>query len=268
MIIDGVNVADYDIIVGDRRVSRSAAATRQIIEGAPGAWRRRHLGNDPPEALAIAVDGGITGSSLANLRSNIDRLKFMLRPDKEVAIRWSDMTGDNPVRQWLGYRQELVIEDIPPGWLQDVVKFNLLILCPDPFARETTEQSPSTSGTVPLVVTPTVGTAPMPVIITVTRGTANIVNPVLHYRNGANQDIYTISYAGTLASGQTLVIDTEHFTAKVNSINVGGNISGTYFDINPGDGDFLGSPTGPDVQLTADSGQASNFELAYYRRYW
>ena len=54
---------------------------------------------------------------------------------------------------------------------------------------------------------------------------------------------------------------------ETNGVNVAGDMTGTYFDINPGDGDLLGSPTGPDVQLTADSGTADDFQLDWRRLY-
>lgn len=273
MIIDGVDLITIGVVVGDRSPSRSAAATAQIVDGAPGAWRRVRLGRDAPQALAIPVIGHVvgdilTGGTLAQLRANLDKFKFIMRPDYEMAIRWSDQILDTPIREWLGYRGTLRVDDITPGWDTEGVRFQLGIICPDPFGRESTLQNKTTSGAAPLVLTPDVGTAPMPVIITIQGHATNLVNPVVHYRDSANADIITISYTGTLTASDTLVIDTEHFTAEVNSANVGGDISGSYFDVNPGDGDYLGSPAGPDIQLTADSGTATEFKVEYKRRYW
>ena len=273
MIIDGVNLSTIGVVVGDRSPSRSAAATAQIVESSPGAWRRVRLGRNAPDALLINVVGSVvgdieTGGTAAQLRANLDQFKFIIRPDYEMAVRWSDQVVDTPIREWLGYRSLLIVNDIVPGWETEGVKFQLEIICPDPFGRESTLQDEQSSGAAPIVLTPSVGTAPMPDVITVQGNATNLVNPVIEYRDKANTVITSISYAGTLTASDTLVIDTEHFTAKVNGSNVGGSISGSYFDVNPGDGDYLGSPAGPDVRLTADSGNATLFKVEYKRRYW
>lgn len=271
MIIDDMNVATYGVIVGDRSSSRSAATTKQIIQGAPGAWRRVRMGMDAPEALQIAVNGHIIGDTASDLRDNIDQLKYSLRPNKELTIAWSD-TDD---REWFGYRQSLRITDITPGWVTEGVRFALTLLCPDPFAHELSAQNPSTSGAVGatgLVLTPLVGTAPMPMIINITGNTAApLVNPVLHYRDGADADIITLSLTDAgLDSTEDIVINTEFMTALKDGSNVAGNISGTYFDVDPGDGDKYADPTPtyPDIRLTSDSGSADDFSLEYKRRYW
>jgi hypothetical protein len=200
------------------------------------------------------------------MQANLDALKFWTRPDAELTVSFSDISG----RQWKGYRTTLQVAGIAPEWLTEGVAFALRILCPVPYAEETSAQTDDTSGAAPLVLTPTVGTAPMPVVITITGNAgANLVNPVLHYRDGANSDIHTLAYVGTLAGGApgTLVIDTGAMTAELNGVNVAGDMTGMYFDINPGDGDLLGSPNGPDVQLTADSGTADDFQLDWRRLY-
>jgi hypothetical protein len=266
MIIDGTDVSTLGVIAERRPQARSAPSITQVLDAAPGAWRRVRLGKDAPEAKVINVTGAVVGDTLAQLRSRIDQFKWMVRPDTELAVRFSDYTD----REWLGYRTSLGIADIDPGWVTNGVKFDLQIICPDPFARELSLQNKQTSGAAPLVLTPDIATAPMPVIITITGNTgANLVNPVLHYRDKNNTDIITLALADTLDGTETVVLDTEHFTAVKNgSTNVGGLISGSYFDVNPKDGDYLGSPAGPDIQLTADSGTADLFKVEYYRRYW
>jgi hypothetical protein len=270
MILDGTDVSTFGVIVEDRNPSRSAAATKLVVDGAPGAWRRIHLGDEAPDALEIEVRGHVVAASLAALASRIDELKFRLRPRREIAVRWSD-TSD---REWFGYRHKLAILDLPPGWVMKgslaVVRFQASIICPDPFAHELSQQTLESNGAAPQTVTPTVGTAPMPVVITLTgNNSANLVNPVLHYRDGSDTDIITLSYGGTLNGSDVLIINTETFVATLNGSNAGGDISGSYFDVDPGDGDpYAGSPTYPDIQLTADSGTADLFRVQYYRRYW
>lgn len=270
MIIDGNDLKTIAVLK-DRPGSRSAASVKQIVAGAPGAWRRVRMGRGAPDPLQVVCRGWVVGDpndmdggTPAQMRANLDQLKFWTRPDKELIITWSDISG----RQWYGYREELSIGGVHPEWTTPATAFALRIICPMPYAQETTPQTDDTSGAAPRVLTPSVGTAPMPILITITGSSSNLVNPVLHYRDKNNSDIHTLSYAGTLTAAQTLVINTEAMTAVLNgSTNVAGDMSGVYFDVNPGDGDYLGSPNGPDVQLTADSGSTDDFQLDWARRY-
>lgn len=266
MLIDGFDLKTIAAL--DRRgPSRSAAAVSQVIKGAPGAWRRQRLGRDAPAPLRIAITGGVWGTTLSQLQSRLDEFKHRLRPDAELVVTFSDISS----RQWLGYRERLDVQDIPPDWMSEAVKFSLSILCPMPFAEDDSLQNQESNGTPPRVITPTVGSAPMPVVIKLTGNATALTNPVLHYRDGSDTDIWTLSYSGSLNASQQLVIDTEAMTAEVNSVNAAGDMSGVYFDVNPGDADpygHFGSPTYPDVQLTADSGIANQFRLEWRRRYW
>jgi hypothetical protein len=264
MIIDGFDLKDITGLK-TRSPSRSAAKVKQIIQGAPGAWRRHRLGHDAPEPMLINVAGWVYGSTLSQMQSRLDELKFRVRPDAELVVTWSDVSG----REFLGYRESLQIQEIAPDWLTEGVGFQLRILCPMPHGRDTSLQNDTNSGALPRVITPTVGTAPMPVVITITGNSGNLVNPVLHYRDGSDTDIYTLAYSGTLGASDTLVIDTEAMTAVLNgSTNKAGSMSGTYFDVNPGDGTpYAGSPTYPDIQLTG-TGTADLYKVEWRRRYW
>lgn len=269
MIVNGVDVSTIGVIVRDRTPSRSAAPLLTILEAAPGAMRHVVVGHNAPEILRLHVDGSIVGNifdggTLPQLRANIDAFKFAVRAKAAHAVRWSDMTGDSPVREWIAYRHTLRIDDIAPGWLTNGVAFDLVMLVPSSVAQEASLSNKTTNGAAPLVLTPDLGTAAMPCIITIQGHSTNLVNPVVHYRDDTDTDITTIAYTGSLTAAQTLVIDTEFFTAEVNGSNVGGDISGSYFDIDPNDG---GTPTGPDLQLTADSGNATEFKVEYKRRY-
>lgn len=266
MILNGTDVSTYGVIVGDRSPSRSASRTVHEMVDIPGSFKNLYFGSKTPSPLTIRVTGHIVGDTLSDLRGNIDEFKHNLQPQKQCTIRWSDMTGDSPVREWLGYRDSLDIDDIVPGWLTTGVKFTATVICPEPFALEASLQNVQTSGSLPLNLTPTVGTAPMPLVITLT-ASSTITDPVFSYRDKDNLTIYQITYSGTISAAQSLVIDTDAFTAEKASVNVGGYMSGTYFSVDPADGDFLGSPAGPDVYLTG-SGSATLYKLEYKRRYW
>ncbi len=269
MIIDG-NDLQTIAILRERGPSRNAASVSQIISGAPGAWRRIRMGRGAPDPLQIVCIGGVVGDptdpnggTQAQMQGNLDKLKYWTRADKELTVSWSDIAN----RQWKGYRQRLDVGGIPPEWVTQGVHFALRILCPVPFAEDDSLSSPNTSGSSPLTITPNVGTAPYPVVIKITgNNTANLGSLVIQYRDKADTVIHSLTYTGTLTGSQQLIIDTEAMTAVIGSTNEAGNISGTYFDINPGDGDYLGSPAGPDVNITF-TGTCDDFTVEYRRRW-
>jgi hypothetical protein len=265
MIIGGTNVADFGLIVESRETSRQAAAVISAIAGAPGAFRRVRIGQDAPEPLLITLTGHLIGTSLADLQTNLDELKYRTRPNTDLTIAWSDQT----TREYIGRRESLEPTDIPPGWVNPVVKVRLTILCPDPRARYSSAESESTSGAVPLILTPAIGTAPMPVIITLKGNNAsNLVNPTIQYRDSSDNVVKTFTHTATMDGGDTLVIDTENFTVELNDANDIDNFDGDFFDMDPNDGDYLNQPSGrPDVRLSG-TGTADQFKLDFRRRYW
>ncbi len=107
----------------------------------------------------------------------------------------------------------------------------------------------------------------MPVVITIVGAASNLVNPECEYRDKSDNVLFSWSYTGSLSGSDTLVVDSEAFTVELNGSNDGDNLSGTIFNVDPGDGDYLGSPAGPDIRLTADSGSAGQFKVEYKRRY-
>lgn len=264
MIIDSVNLSTLGIKVLTRGTSLAAPRVRHAMAGTPGAQRRIRIGQEAPEPRLLTLAGLIEASSVSALQDAHDELKHMTRPGKDLTVAWSDRTGI----EYIGRRESLDPQEFHPAWLQTRLRFELAIICEDPRGRETSLQNKNTSGAAPLTLTPDVGTAIMPVIITITgNSSANLVDPVVQYRDGSDSVITSFSYSGTLTGSDTLVVDSEAFTVELNGSDDGGNLSGTIFDIDPGDGDYLGSPTGPDIRLTADSGSADLFKVEYRRRY-
>ena len=265
MIIDGVNLSTLGLVVQRRGSSRAAARVQHAISGTPGAARRVRIGNEAPEARLLMLIGYLRGSSVADLQSKLDELKWRTRAGKDLVVEWSDQTGI----EYVGRRESLDVREINPGaWIRKGMGVELAILCEDPRGRETTEQNKSTNGSPPLVLTPDVGTAIMPVKITVKgNNTSNLVDPTVDYRDKSDAVIASWTYSGTLTGTNTLVVDSERFTVELDGAHASGDLSGTIFDVDPGDGDYLGNPAGPDIRLTAVSGSAEQFKIEYRRRY-
>ncbi len=269
MILDGVNVSTFGVIVDDRSPSRSGPRLHHLLNAIPGAKRRLRIGQQAPNAKLITVTGAITGSSLLDLQQRIDEFKYRLRPDRELALQWSD-DQQTPAREWLAWTAELRLEEIRPSWIQKATRFRLELLTPDSRARETTLQSAENNGALPRVIESPIGTAPHPLLITITGNTvSDISDPVIDYRDSADAVVKSLAFTGiTLTGTDTLVIDTEAFTAESNGVSVGANLSGSYFDIDPDDGDFVAAAT-PDVRLSdTGGGTADLFRIQYRRRYW
>lgn len=264
MIIDDVNLSTLGLTVQRRGSSLSAPRVRHIMAGRPGAQRQLRIGQEAPEARLLTLTGILEADSVANLQAAYDELKHRTRPTKNLTVAWSDRTGV----EYTGRRESLEPDEFHPAWLQTVLAVELAILCDDPRGKETSLQNKSTNGAAPLILTPDVGTAVMPVIITITGSSSNLVDPVVQYRDGSDTVLYSFTYSGTLTGSDTLVVDSEAFTVELNGSDAGGNLSGTIFDVDPGDGDpYAGTPTYPDIRLTATSGSADLFKVEYYRRY-
>jgi len=270
MNIDGTDVSSYGVIVQNRRSSKAAANIKQAYKGAPGAWRNIRLGRNAPDPLLWTCSGFITATSHANLLAQVDQLKWRTRPNKELTLQWSDQS----TIEWLGYRQSLDIQGFVPDWIQTACRFTLIIFCPDPRARNAAPSQSSTSGTAPLTRTIDVGSAPHPITITITGNSSQqLVNPVVNYRDYNNATVSSFSISDTLDETETYTINTEtHVVEKTTGsvvTNGGGNFSGTMFDCDPDDADPSTWPIGTvSVQLTADSGDADNFQVNYRRRWW
>ncbi len=270
MIVDGTNINTFNAIVQSRRSSRQAVRTKTNIQGAPEAWRRLALGRDAPDPLTLVCEGFIDETSLSNLKDAMDEFKYRTTPNRLLVVRWSDMTD----REWQGYRETLDFQDYVPGWVQTRVRFNLVIVCPDPRARDLSDTNTSTNGSLPLTREINLGTAPHPLLITIQGDSANLTNPTVTYRDYANSAVSSFTITDTLDNTEQVRVNTETHVVekKVGAgswTNAGGTFSGTMMEADPIHGGSSYPPSTVDVQLTGGSGEScDNFEVEYRKRWF
>lgn len=264
MIVDGTDLSTIGVVVQSRSDSLSGVRHRNTYQVASGANQAVYTGRSV-EPKTIAVIATLDASSKAQFQSRLNELRWRLRPDQHHTLRWSDLD----TWEWLVRIEENPVRGYTPAWKNAPAEIELLVTAADPRARNRTLRTESGSGTPPLVLTPTIGTAPMPVLITIVgNNAANLVDPVLEYRDSSDVVIATYGYTGTLTGSDTLTIDTETYVTELNGSNTIENWDiPPFFEIDPDDGDFL-APSSPDIRLSATSGDADNFQLDYRERYW
>ncbi len=273
MIVDDYNISGLGAIVQNRRGSRSRAAIRHAFKGSPGAWESVYVGRDKVDPKLVTCSGFIEATSLANLRTAMDELQWRCGPDVERQIAWSDQS----TREWFGYSSGVDFTQIDDSdWVQPYVRFSVSFLCPDPRARDTSETSTQTSGSLPRTREINVGTAPHPFIITITGDSGNLTNPVVSYRNWNDDVIATFTITDVLDDTETVRINTQTGVIEKDSgsgyVNAGGTFSGTLLHAYPTDGRAQGGaypPTTVDLTLSGGTGESCDlFKVQYYKRYW
>lgn len=211
-----INGTDLQTAVGFRE---NGAANRQIprihgeatravaIPGAIGALRTgATLG-----AKSMIVPGWIKATDHAALIAAIDDLATYL--EGELVIQLDDYSD----REWVGRLQDMSnIEEIGPAEVADSATMLLEFLLPNPTARARTDTSLSGSGAL------TLGNMPSPLIVTITNGaTGAITEATINLRAGGagGTIIRTLTWQGSVAVGDALVIDGETYQVTNGGVN-------------------------------------------------
>lgn len=187
-------------------------ATRDYIEEIPGKHGAHDFGCElEPRILelhcAIDVDPSEKPALIRRIANYLNPLRgmqtltFADEPDKIYHVRYSG---------------KIDITHFADG-LEFTIPFRAL----DPFAVSVTQRKLTGGG-----VANNRGTAPSPFIIVVRGLTASPTVTV----NGN-----TMSYVGTIQSGSTLIIDTEHMTVTLDGINALANYNGIFPTLLPGE---------------------------------
>lgn len=258
-----VYVSDYDtsrngLIVErvDGWIDGLAAADRVTL--LPGRVGGVQL---PPEAetapRTITVSGVMKGSSLANLRSNMDSLKERLYRGV-VEVRFVDQTDRYVNARCQGFQVPVTA----PQFLNPRQRVSFSLLCPDPLIYSTQPTVVGTGSTATRVLLP-LGNAPSAPVIKI-MGAAT--NPVLTYRDFRGTSRQTMGFTVTLAATDYLEIDCEMATVTLVASGARTNgmalwTSGDFPVFDPQDGEFDGS-NWPTLEVTPGT-----FE-ALYRRSW
>jgi hypothetical protein len=273
MIIDDYNIVGLGAIVQDRLGSRSRTDIRHAFKGSPGAWKTVYVGQQPVAPKLLTCNGFIEATSLANLKSAMDELEWRCSPDVGHTVAWSDITD----REWVYARSSGVsFRGFKPEWVQPYVQFTVSFLCADPRARDTSETSTETSGSLPRAREINLGTAPHPFIITITGDSGNLTNPTVSYRNYNDDVIASFTITDVLDQTETVRINTDTGVVEKDSgggyVNAGSTFSGTLVEAYPSDGRVLGGaypPTTVDLFLEGGTGESCDlFKVQYYKRWW
>lgn len=269
MIIDGTDLVDIGLVVGTRPGGRSGPSIRDPFAEIPGANQARRLGRGTIGPKTITLTGIVEAATIGALRTNLDKLAWYLRPQDSHTLEWSD----DSTREYVVYFSDLIVNDFDPGgWVQPYAKVEVIVKAEDPRGRATSATDVNSAGALPRTLTPTaMGTAPMPVIITVTGSSTNVTSMTIAYRNSADATVSSFSWDGTdLTASDTLVIDTGLATVERNSVNDVASITDANgalpFDMDPDDGDYLTSSY-PDIYITG-TGTANTCKITYRERWW
>jgi hypothetical protein len=287
MLIDDVNISTLGAVVQSRGPSRSTSRWKGQVKGAPEAFRRLYLGRNAPDPLILTCSGFIEGTDLSDLQDKMNEFKWLAGPDRDLRVRWSDMSGI----EWVGRLNQLQFTDYDPdAWERTQIQFAISIARNDPRGRDTSDTNVTDSGsptsdpaTTGLVNEINVGSAPHPVTISITGNNGSPLTGTItvHYYDSANAATGlsfaiapSITWDGTAISG----INTETFVCEYSEnggsswSNGGGDFTGDYFDINPNP-EIHGDTSWPlgtaDLRLTeTGSGTCDEFKCTYRKRYF
>lgn len=199
----------------------------------------------PPRTLSMEIS--TVGTTLAALRGYEDTLKGYLRQD--VTVRFADGTNTREVIGRLR-RVDLKPVGIPISPRSDGT---LQFLCADPLWRATSSTNEAITGTPNSIA---LGNAPVSDwVLTITATTNSITDITITL--GPN----TLTYTGTIAAGQALVIDASDFTVENNGSDDIANYTGGFPLVDPLDS--------PSVSATKGSGSGTlGGSLVFKARYY
>lgn len=268
MIIDGVDLKTKGLEVFRRGDSRSSPTFGDNFVQVPGMSSALWLGSAGVAQKPITLVGYIVATTLAQLRSRVDEIKWRLRPGAHT-LRWSD----DATREWLVRTEQVLVRGFDPEWVRTSVNIEITLWAEDPRGRNPTEQNVNSAGALPRVLTPAaIGNAPMPVILTITGNNGSPIPSItVEYRDSADAIIATFAWDGDdLTGSDTLVIDTGRAVVERNSTNDSANVTDSSgalpFDMDPARGDFVTQAL-PDIRI-AGTGTADVCRLTYRERWW
>lgn len=192
--------------------------TRDNTEEIPGRHGEidfgSEFGSDMME-LEVATDDGLTAEELESTKRTLASklnpavgerdLVFEYEKDKSYKVKYA---GRIPLDRY-------------PTWMKFVIPFKIL----NPFANAVTEKSLTGSGTIT-----NEGTFETGFVIEIAGA---VTNPSVVIGD------VTLTYTGTIAAGQTLIIDTDAQTAKIGSNNAMAGYNGVFPLLQPGSVDVV-----------------------------
>lgn len=213
---------------------------------------------DPEVAPRILTITGTVDPSARTLTARVsaeDQLKALAYGAVIKVITDDDETAP---RQIDGVCEDCVVTPVQMALVTQVSRFTLTVKCPDPTWQDVIGQTiacGAVASSIPLGTAPTGGI----VRIVAPVWSADVVDPVLRYRNAAGGTVETMTLATTLVAGlDYLEIDLDRQTIFEYRSGVRGNgigylSAGDFWAFDPMDGDvFNGSY--PMLEVTATAG--------------
>lgn len=172
----------------------------------------RALDNPRDQARSLSLKGTITGITAQDARDKADALKLALSKNTGAQITFDDLL----TRFIIARCESFKVPPYGPSMIQRKLSVEIGLVAYDPFSYSTSLTGPitldATSG-----VHQTIGTAPSRPIITLTGAQTN---PVLTLFDTTGAVVLgTLSLTVTMIAGDTLVIDCDAKTIKLNGNN-------------------------------------------------
>lgn len=251
--IDGFDMADIGFTVSSDLDGWRDSVAREIrSSGRPGKLGEIRL-TERIRAFSrpITVRGFQTGADVSELLSRLDELKWRMWDGDEIQLVFDDQTGRHFKARLDG---KISVGAIQPALSQKAHRIELPMVCDDPRAYETAQQSlsiASTDGDVDLPL----GTAPVEASIDV-----NQTGFTLTYKDSAGNTVATLQVSG--ASAQPVTVDMADETIITpNGGEIGTLVGGDHFPFDPFDGDYP-SDTWPTLAVSAGTATVT-YQKAY-----
>lgn len=211
------------IILDDYMDIGTWRTTNRYINQSYSVPRREgsRLKNMQLESKSLSAKGMVIGTTPTVKRTNFDTImkalnSFRKKPDGDAELKNLYLYDD---RYYKCFVDSADPEEKAAARIADL---NLRFSIPEPFmwAINKTRVNQALAGTTTFTVT-TLGSAISRPIITVTNDSSNITSVIIENLTTGQK----VSYAGTLATGNALVIDTDILTVKNNGTDDLGNVT-------------------------------------------
>lgn len=254
LYIDDTDLTTVGLHVQEARGWTDRASTTLPTAAVIDAHELLVTGRYQVQPRRVTLDCVMRGSSVATLRTNLDTLRYYLRPGARL-VRLVDQND----REATGYVEALTERiPAPAQFVSRTKSLSIVVLCPDPRRYQLSANSEgfTTATAMPL------GTAPVWPSITIA-GAAT--NPTITYKHNDTTTLATLGLTVSIGAGDSLVIDMAAKTIIENpgAINRMDNLSsGDFFALDPNDGDYTASQW-PTLEVSSGSGTAN-----YNRAWW
>jgi phage-related protein len=172
----------------------------------------RALDNPRDQARSITIKGTVIGTSAQDARDKTDALKLALSKNTGAQITFDDLL----TRFIIARCESFKVPPFGPSMIQRKLAVEIILVAYDPFTYSTGNTGPITlDGTT--TVHQSIGTAPSRPIITLTGAQTNPV--LVMWDTTGTVVLGTISLTVTMIAGDTLVIDCDAKTIKLNGNN-------------------------------------------------